>query len=97
MFFLFLEGWERQKLFIGLGVLLGGPSCSSSLSRYFVALHWVWYLYHSYVDFGTRTITTLKKLHGMRSFGGSIGHLTCCQVTLPTLHFMNELGLLSIV
>jgi hypothetical protein len=31
-----------------------------------------------YPKFNTRTITTLEKLFGVRSFGGSIGHLTLC-------------------
>jgi hypothetical protein len=37
-----------------------------------------------YVKFNIHTITTLEKLLGARSFGGSINHLTCRQATLPT-------------
>jgi hypothetical protein len=48
-----------------------------------------------YVEFNTCTIVTLEKLFGVKSFGGYIGHLVCCQTTLIT--FSGKLGLPFVV
>jgi hypothetical protein len=44
-----------------------------------------------YIEFDTRTIVTLEKLLGVRSFGGSIGHLAHCQAI-----FLTSLGMIGL-
>jgi hypothetical protein len=46
-----------------------------------------------YIKFNICSIITLEKLLDVGVFGGFIGHLACCQVTLFT--FSNKFGLPS--
>jgi hypothetical protein len=48
-----------------------------------------------YVEFDIRTIVMLEKLLGVRSFGGSIGHLAHCQAIF--LAFLGRIGLRYVV
>jgi len=48
-----------------------------------------------YVKFNTRTLITLEKLLGVRSFGGSNGYLAHCQTTL--IVSLGDLGFLFLV
>jgi hypothetical protein len=48
-----------------------------------------------YAKFNIRTLTTLEKLLGVRSFDGYNGHLACCQATL--FISLGDLGFLFVV
>jgi len=48
-----------------------------------------------YAKFNTCTTITFKKLLGVESFRGFIGHLICHQATLPT--FSSGFGLLYVI
>jgi len=48
-----------------------------------------------YIEFDTHTIVSLEKLFDARFFGGSIGHLVCCQAMF--LAYLGKLDFIFVV